>query len=59
MQTTKTPSKEQVRAWLAQRRRDSAPLPTPQEVRVQLGWVLDNHLPAGKRASARKLKDAT
>ena len=59
MQTTKAPSKEQVREWLDQRRRICSPLPTPQEVRAQLGWVLDNYPPAGIGAPIRKLKDAT
>lgn len=41
-----SPSKEQVREWFMQRRRTCGPLPTPQEIRAQLGWVLHTHFSA-------------
>ena len=59
MQTTKAPSKEQVREWLTQRWRTYMPPPTLQEVRAQLGWVLNDHFQAGQCSPVRKLKDAT
>lgn len=40
------PSKEEVRAWMARRRvssRAGSPLPTPDEIRRELGW---HQLPA-------------
>ncbi|SFV12672.1 hypothetical protein [Pseudoduganella namucuonensis] len=38
MQTSKHPSKEQVRAWLRERRIHPAPLPDLALIRLQLGW---------------------
>ena len=46
------PSKEEVRAWMARRRacsRAGLPLPTPEEIRRELGW---NQLPALQPAAA-------
>lgn len=34
------PSKEQVRAWMAQRELACRPPPAPHEVRAELGWRL-------------------
>ncbi|WP_256079851.1 hypothetical protein [Massilia sp. YIM B04103] len=47
MQMIQHPSKEQVRAYLAQRiaqrRQEDLPPPTPDEIRRQLGWSLCPH----------------
>ena len=32
------PDKTQVREWLRQRRVNPGPLPTPAQIRLQLGW---------------------
>ena len=32
------PTKEQVRAWLAERRQAAQPLPSGDQIRRQLGW---------------------
>jgi len=32
------PTKEQIRAWLAERRQAGAPFPACEQVRRQLGW---------------------
>lgn len=32
------PTKEQVRAWLAERRQHGLPLPSCEQIRSQLGW---------------------
>ena len=34
------PSKDLVRAYLAQRLRERRPPPTPEEIRHRLGWVM-------------------
>lgn len=38
MEKVVKPTKEEVRAWLAERRRDSQPLPNCEEIREALGW---------------------
>jgi hypothetical protein len=38
MSEVKHPSKQLVRAYLARRARDTAPPPSPEEIRRQLGW---------------------
>lgn len=38
MTNTVQPNKQQVRDWMAKRREERAPPPTPSEVRRQLGW---------------------
>jgi hypothetical protein len=40
MYTVSKPSKEQVRAWLRQRRQASAQPPSMSDIRHQLGWYL-------------------
>lgn len=40
MAQTTHPSKELVRTWMQQRQAGRQPLPTPDEVRRQLGWEL-------------------
>lgn len=35
---TEQPSKEQVRAWMKDRRESGKPLPSPQDIRRELGW---------------------
>lgn len=40
MATIKQPSKEDVRSWMAQRRAENSPPPSPAEVRRALGWNL-------------------
>ena len=37
------PSKEAVRAYLADRNKAESPPPTPDEIRTQLGWWLVGH----------------
>lgn len=43
MESVKRPSKEQVRAWLAERRH-GGPLPECEQIRRQLGWDYAPHL---------------
>lgn len=45
MAATLQPSKEQVRAYMQQRRRECrhCPPPVPEEIRRQLGWHCDGH----------------
>lgn len=38
MATTTHPSKESVRNWANTRRAEKTPLPSPEEIRRQLGW---------------------
>lgn len=40
MTTITFPSKDLVRAYLAQRVRERRPPPTPEEIRRRLGWVM-------------------
>lgn len=40
MQTSQHPTKEQVRAWLLERRVHPAPLPDLALIRLQLGWQI-------------------
>lgn len=40
MTLTTHPTPAQVRAWMQQRQAERAPVPTPAEVRRQLGWNL-------------------
>jgi len=35
-----SPTKEQVRHWLADQIKEHKPIPTPEQVRRQLGWYL-------------------
>ncbi|HZW22374.1 hypothetical protein [Noviherbaspirillum sp.] len=37
-ETAPSPSKEQVRDWLRQRRIATGPLPDPEQIRRALGW---------------------
>lgn len=41
MATKEQPTKEAVRAWLADRRDANTPPPSPQDIRRELGWQLD------------------
>ncbi len=41
MDCTNRPTKEQVRAWLAERRQAGQPLPNCEQIRRQLGWDHD------------------
>jgi hypothetical protein len=43
---TNRPTKEQVRAWLAERRQAGQPLPNCEQIRQQLGW---DHCASGVR----------
>lgn len=36
------PSKEQVRAWFAERRNNPGPLPSGEQIRHQLRWYADD-----------------
>jgi hypothetical protein len=40
MATTTHPEKEIVRSWLADRRTAGAPPPTPEQIKIELGWRL-------------------
>jgi hypothetical protein len=40
MTQTTHPNKEQVRSYMAKRREESTPPPSPEEIRTQLGWQL-------------------
>jgi len=40
MTRTTYPSKDMVRAYLAQRLRDRRPPPAPEEIRRRLGWMM-------------------
>lgn len=45
--TTTHPTKEQVRAYMAQRAGHAEPPPSPQTIREQLGWhLLPNNQPS-------------
>ncbi|WP_200919803.1 hypothetical protein [Duganella sp. Leaf126] len=51
------PSKHLVRAWLARRKREMLPPPSPEEIRRQLGWGLmlfEPVLVPAKAASPRR-----
>lgn len=37
---TSKPTPAQVREWMQQRQLERAPLPTPAEIRIALGWNL-------------------
>ncbi|MCG2585718.1 hypothetical protein [Massilia sp. TS11] len=39
------PTKEQVRAWMAQREHAALPPPAPADVRAELGWQIDGMAP--------------
>lgn len=39
---TERPTKEQVRYWQQDRNKERKPLPSPEEIRRQLGWHLKN-----------------
>jgi hypothetical protein len=41
--TTSHPPKHLVREYLERRAKDSAPPPTPEEIRRQLGWGMTMH----------------
>jgi hypothetical protein len=43
MSNAASPSKEQVRDWIAQRHADRKPLPDINQIRRELGW--NGHLP--------------
>lgn len=38
MQPVAKPSKEQVRNWMQQRQVERKPVPTPEQIRQELGW---------------------
>jgi hypothetical protein len=38
MKSITRPTKEQIRAWFAERRQFSLPLPSGEQIRRQLGW---------------------
>lgn len=40
MATANHPSKEQVRQFMAQRRTEKTPPPSPEQIRRELGWGL-------------------
>jgi L-amino acid N-acyltransferase YncA len=40
MKLIKRPTKEQIREWLAKRRRKHAPVPDIEQIRRQLGWTV-------------------
>lgn len=48
MATANHPSKEQVRAYMAERRVSQQPPQTPEEIRRQLGWGLMQQSTGGR-----------
>ncbi|WP_199688203.1 hypothetical protein [Noviherbaspirillum sedimenti] len=43
MENIHQPTKEQIREWLANRRKSPAPLPDAKQIRRQLGWEQNDH----------------
>lgn len=43
------PSKEQVRQWMFERGQAKSPVPSPAEIRRQLGWKLISGVSSGRR----------
>lgn len=39
---TRKPTKEQVRAWLAGRLAQPTPLPSLEQIRQELGWIMED-----------------
>lgn len=49
MNNTSKPNKEQVRAWLKHRQSFAGPPPSPEQIRVELGWMLKKEKQANKQ----------
>jgi hypothetical protein len=54
MPTTSHPPKHLVREYLERRTKESAPPPTPEEVRRQLGWGMLMHSADDDKAGASR-----
>jgi hypothetical protein len=54
LRTTSHPPKHLVREYLERRTKESAPPPTPEEVRRQLGWGMLMHSADDDKAGASR-----
>jgi hypothetical protein len=52
--TTSHPPKHLVREYLERRTKESAPPPTPEEIRRQLGWGMLMHSPEDDKMGASR-----